>query len=434
MPLPRMWLAGAGVAVAAAALTAGVVATSRERAATSDPADSAPCAPAPLGVHELHPRRVAFLDPDTLAPLSSGVPLRSFLWGSDRAPGGEALAVGVGSRAELQLIDLQRRRTSTSVRIAQGGPVTDVARTTARLIVARVRAGPRSSATVAVVDAGRGRVRWRRRLRGDVIAASEVPGAGVALLLSPRAEIGRARLGIVRVDRSVASIPLERVAAGFTPPPTHFDAGDIRTAQLRKPGLAVTPDGERAFVAAAGAPLVAEVDVRSGAVDDHELEEPRSVAARLRDGLEPAAHAKLTAGSRRVAHWLGDGLLAISGTDEDGGPPGSQRPYGLRIADLEDDALRTVDPDAGAVELVGGVLVVWRAGGEPRLSGYDHDGDRLWTLVTADGYRQLRFAGCRAYLGSRRALAVIDVRNGRVLHRLPHRGDLPLFVGRPEPR
>jgi hypothetical protein len=49
----------------------------------------------------------------------------------------------------------------------------------------------------------------------------------------------------------------------------------------------------------------------------HEPRPSASALSRLLDWLDPAAYAKGASGLTRMALWLGDGLLAVTGTDEE---------------------------------------------------------------------------------------------------------------------
>ena len=74
------------------------------------------------------------------------------------------------------------------------------------------------------------------------------------------------------------------------------------------------PSGSRALVVPAGN-RVAEVDLETLEVRYHELSEPVSLLGRLRDWLQPAAHAKTIDGPDRNAVWLESGLVAVSGAN-----------------------------------------------------------------------------------------------------------------------
>lgn len=84
-----------------------------------------------------------------------------------------------------------------------------------------------------------------------------------------------------------------------------------------------------------------------------ELSQPVSLLSRLRDWLDPAADAKISFGWSREADWLGDGLVAVSGSDYHGL---SSTLAGLKLIDTEAWGVRTLDPGASVHRLAEGTL------------------------------------------------------------------------------
>lgn len=122
--------------------------------------------------------------------------------------------------------------------------------------------------------------------------------------------IGTARLAVADGHGRVRAVPLRAIAAGFKQPADWSDgAGEERQA-----GLAVDPAGDRAFAVAAGVP-VAEVDLDDLGVTYRGLSRPASLLRRLAGWLVPPVEAKMVSGPLRSACWLGDGLLAVWGSD-----------------------------------------------------------------------------------------------------------------------
>jgi hypothetical protein len=105
------------------------------------------------------------------------------------------------------------------------------------------------------------------------------------------------------------------------------------------------------------------------------LRQPVSLLRRLAHWLVPPAEAKLSAGTWRVACWLGGGTLAVWGaeTSVHGDTPAEQRVdrrlSGLKLLDTRSWTVRTLDPAAEAAS--------WQAG---RLLAYggawDHEAQR----------------------------------------------------------
>ena len=196
---------------------------------------------------------------------------------------------------------------------------------------------------VAVVDPQR-----RREIRrvdvNTIGSAVAVPG-GVALLVGPATGIGPAQLALVDSDGGVRSASIDRIQIGTVASQTANDVG----VELREPGFAVDRVDRRAFVVGADF-TVATVDLDSLAVAYH------SPGSRTL--------AKNVNGPSRVAAWLGNGKLAVSGVDYKGSHEGS--PVGLRVVDTDDWSSRMVDATVGWFALGDGALV---AGS--RVYGFD---------------------------------------------------------------
>jgi hypothetical protein len=135
----------------------------------------------------------------------------------------------------------------------------------------------------------------------------------------------------------------------------------------------------------------------------------RGAFGRVREWLEPTAYAKGGSGPLRTAHWLGDGILAVTGSDEEpsdqsGRDAGArERPAGLSLVDTRTWTVRTIDRGASEVSVAGGLLLA--TGFEPSrdaigLTAYELDGTR----------RFQRFAGRQAWVGQvHDARAYVDV-------------------------
>jgi hypothetical protein len=381
-----------------------------------------------LGIVSLDPARpgyLARLSPRTLKPVSEKrVRMRGHPWAWRRSPDGGEVALGGASRAtgDHRCAPLAHARGARAP--TPGGAVTAVAWRSARRLVALVGADW-ASAHVAVVYAGRRRAVRRVPLRGEVVAV-EPSALGLVLLFGRPGTIGPASL--VRVDAAgrVHRTSLARISAGFVPPPRDVSEGREPVSRHAVPGLAVDEPGGRAFVMAAGAPLMAEIDLRGGVVSYHELHERVSLLRRLRDWLEPAAHAKDSEGALRSARWLGNGRLAVSGEGETA--DGRVRSFGLRLVDASDWSWRVVDADADYVVHARDTLLVAGVDWDPAtgrttghgLTAYALDGERRFHRFGDRPVRRLQAVGRYAYatLAGQRRSHVIDLRTGRTVQML----------------
>jgi hypothetical protein len=118
---------------------------------------------------------------------------------------------------------------------------------------------------------------------------------------------------------------------------------------MRTRGLAVDPATRRAYVVGADEP-VAEVDLRTLHVTYHALAPVRSLQARAKD----------IRGPYRTATWLGDGVLAVTGTNARRRPGGGPRfePVGVHLIDTRSWRRRTLAPQARWFAVSGQALVV----------------------------------------------------------------------------
>jgi hypothetical protein len=160
---------------------------------------------------------------------------------------------------------------------------------------------------------------------------------------------------------------------------------------------------------------------------------PGRGGSRLLDWLDPPAYAKVVSGSTRSAGWLADGLLVVTGTDEDlvEVPQGERqihmRAAGVSLVDTRNWSIRTIDPGAAEVHVAGDVLLatgssfdpVTRKGKGIGLVSYGLDGRRRFRLFDSrDVWIRQVYAG-RAYVDVPvlkppwSALRVVDLDTGR---------------------
>jgi hypothetical protein len=284
-------------------------------------------------------------------------------------------------------------------------------------------------AAVVLVDPLARRVVHRQNLHSRVHSAVFLGGRAV-LLTTPVDGIGPAGLAVVDDQGQVRTAPLRAISAGFDEP---AEWGPSSVAERREAGLAVDLAGGRAFVVAAGAP-VAEVDLTSLRVAYHGLSQPASLLRRLAGWFVPPADAKLVSGPLRQACWLGDGLLAVWGSEtrvvRDAGEElgVAETPSGLKLVDTRRWTVLQVHPEATAVRWRDGRLLAFgvrwyeleRPGGIG-LTVYGPGDRRPLRLFRNRPVHEVHVNGDLAYAASwaddfdKSEVAVVDLRSGRVL-------------------
>ncbi len=370
--------------------------------------------------------RLAWLDPVSLRQLRGRRPLLGSVGAWAFSPERRALAVSVvhgGTASEssgLRLVDLRTMRPGRERGVGKGFVAELAWPSSDRIVAAKI---PCCTAGVEVLALARPDLRILKRasLDGSLVASGRT-AAELVLLTSPPNTIGPATLTVVEADGTIRSLVLERVGAGWrTPDEEHPDR-----VQARTPGLAVDPAARHAYVVTPER-LVADVDLAAMTVTYHDLARP-SLLTRLRNWLFPAASAKVLEGSFRYAHWLGGGLVGVSGYDSivDGtGESARMRtePAGLELLDvrrwtarkLDERSLHFVAAD-GMLLATGTRLDYLEESAAVGVTAYRFDGTRLFRLF--DGERVLvpAVSGGRAYVSWQGPpYAVVDLAGGRVI-------------------
>jgi len=370
------------------------------------------------------PGLLARLDPKTLKRTSRGVRMRGYVWGFGTSPDGSQMAIGVSrKRFSLQIVDLRRWRTRRVVSLAKlGGAASAVSWPRPdRLLALQGFSRDDGRSGVAVVDPIAGRMLRRVVVPGEVRDAKRT-ATGLVVLSSPRGRIGRARLTIVDADGRMRTLMLTRVEAGFIPPPRHLKRNQIPVSREMTPALVVDAAGERAFVVAAGRPVVDEVDLATATTTHHVV---------LASGPATARAAKATEGMSRWAQWAGDGLLAITGQDSYINHDQRQRvvPFGLQVVDTATWTIRKVASAPTWFATAAGTLM-WSAARYDPASN-KQTGGGLSTYALATGRRAHSFGntsvssmiwgGRYLYAGvyRRHRTYVLDPASGRTVHVIP---------------
>lgn len=393
---------------------------------------SPPTAGAPsrvLAVISDAPTVLARLDPRSLRPLPGrrvdlGEPVAGYALSADRS----MLVLGDNDQAVLVVVDVAGMRLAGRVLLEPGGQPPDALAWLGPRRVAAVT-GDAGGASVVLVDPLARRVVARQRLGGVLGAAARLPGR-LVLLLTPDGAIGPARLAVVDGRGTVRAVTLPGIVAGFHQPAV--EAPDA-VGRQRTAGLAVDASGGRAFVVAADAP-VAEVDLASLRVTDHVPRQPVGLLGRLAGWLAPPAQAKAVSGPVRQACWLGDGLLAVAGSegrvrkDPGGQLQNEQVPSGAQLLDTRSWTVRPLDTQASQVSYRGGWLLTFGGGwngAEQRWHGagltvYEPGGRPPLHLFGTRFVADARVNGDLAYAWltegeGATATAIVDLRTGRVL-------------------
>jgi hypothetical protein len=263
--------------------------------------------------------------------------------------------------------------------------------------------------TLLVVDPVAGRVVARRAL-GATIFRTERTTDRLVLLLGTSGRIGRARVAAADARGRVRKVTLGRIQAGCV--------GDPRTHSVRckSPGLAVDSVARRAFVV--GARLVAVIDVRTMAV------RYQDVGAAVADLSLPS--------SARFARWLGDGLLAVAGSDSTPGDRPTIRPAGLRVIDTQTWTALVIDEGATYFAVANGSVLAFGIGRGIGLRAYALDGRLRFHVLGDEPISWVQAGGGYAYVyrGQEHNVAIVDLDSGTIRESARSLPTL-LFPGRP---
>jgi hypothetical protein len=298
---------------------------------------------------------------------------------------------------------------------------------------------------VFVVDPVARRLVKSRRLEGTFLASGRTSSALVVLLGPPGtalpistvwdwgSTIGPARLVTISADGRVHTVQLDRIRSGAEISGT----GWARDRSI--PGFALDRAGGRAFVVG-GDGVVAEVDLRTLRVTYHEPREGTSLLGRVLSWLQPAAAAKgPMPGATRVAAWLGNGVVAVSGADvqvatRPNDADVSTTPYGLRLIDTRNWTTRVVEPRATGLTLGSGVLLAYAASYDEQfrptggigLSAYTPNGTRRFHALGDTPLFWAEIVGAKVYVAPEGDILGIDLASGKVVQQL--RGPLPQII------
>lgn len=421
------------------ATAANAQATAANAPATASAPPAASCADRSLfGLVRAgrHGRELARIGRRTLRPRPSPrirLPAGVYGWSWDFSPACDAAAFA-GRRGRIFLLDLDRGRRMGTVRIGGSAATGQIAWPQPDRLVAL--SGDYRSPRVVTVSIPDGRIVATHRLpKGG--HTSETTSLGLVILSTPNNRIGSAILTLATPDGGMRRVPLRRIRAGYD----SGRRGSLLGRQLT-PAVAVDEAGGRVYVIAANEPVVADVDLTSGAVAYHTLRGGGDPAPR------PTAAKGLAYGAFRSARWVGDATIAVSGevtrmrrdwrrAQRRGQSPVRIDPYGLRLIRVDRWRVTTLHPLLRWFTLAGDALL----GMDSVPAG--QDGSKATGLLawTTDGSRRFtRFRGERGWIwgaswpyayvravGPRRT-HVVDVRTGRTVSKSRERRPPLLLV------
>ena len=348
-------------------------------AATTTAAAAAPAEDVLAASNDLTGTELFWADGRTLEPVDGRSVSFSYYYSAvERSPDGGTLALGADDRGYVQLVDLDRMASLGTVEVGGSGYFERLHWVAPDRLLASVSGLP---SRVVALDPAAQRVVAEHELQGTVLSSRPVEG-GLVLLLAPSDRIGPASL-VVFDGESVRTAELREIRAGWEQVSEGDTEEEYRSRQSI-PGLAVDPSGSRALVVPAGN-RVAEVDLETLEVRYHDLSEPISLLGRLRDWLEPAAHAKTTDGPDRNAVWLPSGLVAVSGSHYVAdGDRMDVTPAGLALIDPSDWSVRRLSDEPNWVTLRGDALLAssWKENSnEQGVIVLDADGEERFSLT-----------------------------------------------------
>jgi hypothetical protein len=227
------------------------------------------------------------------------------------------------------------------------------------------------------------------------------------LLLAPDRAAGATTLVVADATGQIRSTRIAGVRAG-----------GFATNRSIPAALAVDPAG-RAFVVARWSP-VAVVDLRTLTTHLHRLPEARTTQAVRKERWAPS-----------TARWLGGGLLAATGLNDDFSD------NGLDLIDTRSWTRLRLDADVRALT-AGGALVLGYGGmGFGGVTAYTRAGHRTFTRFAHEAVLDVQMRGRLAYVfvdgplaafGVRPRVAVLELPSGRVLRVAPSPRRVHLIV------
>ncbi len=333
------------------------------------------------------------VDPATLRPV--GQPLRVGAFNADRAfaPDGSTLALVSQERPVVRFVELGEMRATGQATIAPEGEVQWL-RWPVGGLVALVDL-PRGSMLVWL-DPSTRKVTRSLRYRGELVDPKLGASGRIVAVEWPSGRVGPIRLNVIDPDGRARSTHVERIAGGW-----QRRNGEV--VRMAEPGLAVDPDGERAWLAD-GDGEICEVELDSLVVVCRSLRAPAAVT---KSG---------SPWSRRQLKLVAPGTLALSGWEKPTAGPRAAKAVGLWLVDTTTSERRLIDREIDSFRLAGGRIVGVRRGG---VSAYGTAGAKRYGIEEPLQLGVISTTGAYLYVPRTDGRTVVaELATGRVLRRV----------------
>jgi hypothetical protein len=366
---------------------------------------AAPAAPGTLFALKTSPgsRALVRVDARTLEPVGAPLAMEPTSGPFVRSPDGSTLAVGAG-RA-LTFIDTTRMTQVRVKQVVANGQLRIVGWPTKTRLFAFTCCSAKNE--LIVFDPVKRVVVKHvpvKRTFGNPVALSN----GIAYVASPVNSISPARVVVVDRGGAIRAVTVQRIRAGVNW--KRQRSGPI--GNIRQPGF--TADAERGvgyLVDAAG--LVAEVDLETLKVTYHRLTTAARRLARVEKELN---------GPMRFAQWLGEGRIAVTGSDaktrrlSNGTRRATWSPAGVAVVDTRSWRIRMLEPASTGFDAEGDAIVLWKSN---TVEAFATNGAPLFSLPIEDGPAYAQVFGRTAYVWGDKRVTIVDLDSGTVIGAIP---------------
>jgi hypothetical protein len=343
-------------------------------------------------------------------------------WRQASSPDGRFLAVG-GDRNTIEIIDSQKARIVSRVDVGRSQSFLQWPHPH-RLMAVAGAPGVGKLKSAVIIEPTEGSITARQEISGSLVegAASEDTLAVLTAPATAKESPHVTDLSVVRASGDTLSVRLHGIGSGFRAPPKD---GQNRFGHNASPGLAIDPNGNRAFVFGIDR-VVAEVSLADGSVSYRRLAGPSPSLA------VDAAGAKLSNYSQLFALSLPNELVAVFGHDQRLVRRGRHRldqrldPAGVVLFDPEDGRACLLHARADSALVADEVFLVFTAftnGADQGMgvAAYTMNGERLWHRFGDDAIDFVQALNGYAYVTrSWRGwdTAVVELSTGRVVDKI----------------